>query len=119
MRERDEEMEDREGHMETAEGGGRETGRETDHAIDEGHMETEKDRGTETADVMLEFVQEEGANSGQEEETEEDWGSETVDIEPVQEGGVESGMEEDAKTPQEEEKDREMLIIGKETDVKG
>lgn len=108
MRERDEEMEDREGHMETAEGGGRETGRETDHAIDEGHMETEKDRGTETADVMLEFVQEEGANSGQEEETEEDRGSETVDIEPVQEGGVESGMEEDAKTPQEEEKDRDV-----------
>ena len=43
MRERDEEMEEREGHMETAEDGGR----ETDHAIDEGHIETEKDRGTE------------------------------------------------------------------------
>ena len=53
---------------------------------------------------MLEFVQDWGANSGQEEETEEDRGSETVDIEPVQKGGggggIESGMAEDAKTPQ-------------------
>ena len=90
--------------METAEDGGRETDRETDHAIDEGHMETEEDRGTETVDIVLEFVQEGGANSGQEEETEEDRGSKIVDIEPVQEGGVESGQEEDANTPQRERK---------------
>ncbi|CAM4570620.1 unnamed protein product [Leuciscus chuanchicus] len=67
MRERDEEIGERDTHMETAQDGGRETDRVRDHAIDEGHTETEEALGNETV-IVLEVVQEGEADNGEEED---------------------------------------------------
>lgn len=67
MRKRDEEIGERDTHMETAQDGGRETDRAKEHAIDEGHTETEEAIGSETV-IVLEVVQEGEAENGKEED---------------------------------------------------